>query len=99
VHDAIHDIGELVLCSLLAMRVPALLFAFQHLKLKKREVMQVIKSARVMKKAVAHLIPFIEEEKRKKGGAEEESANAGEENAGVPKISTFCPCDSNACVF
>jgi 5-methyltetrahydrofolate--homocysteine methyltransferase len=26
---------------------------------------QVVKSARVMKKAVAHLIPFIEEEKRR----------------------------------
>jgi 5-methyltetrahydrofolate--homocysteine methyltransferase len=28
---------------------------------------QVVKSARVMKKAVAHLIPFIEEEKEKSG--------------------------------
>jgi len=40
---------------------------------------QVIKSARVMKKAVAHLIPFMEEEKRLKvaaGGAQERS-NAG----------------------
>jgi 5-methyltetrahydrofolate--homocysteine methyltransferase len=29
---------------------------------------QVVKSARVMKKAVAHLLPFMEEEKRKSGG-------------------------------
>jgi hypothetical protein len=38
---------------------------------------QVIKSARVMKKAVAHLIPFIEEEKLKAGGAAGASSNAG----------------------
>ena len=31
---------------------------------------QVVKSARVMKKAVAHLIPFIEEEKEKSGAAQ-----------------------------
>ncbi len=31
---------------------------------------QVVKSARVMKKAVAHLIPFIEEEKQEKGLSE-----------------------------
>jgi 5-methyltetrahydrofolate--homocysteine methyltransferase len=31
---------------------------------------QVVKSARVMKQAVAHLIPFIEEEKKKFGAAE-----------------------------
>ena len=37
---------------------------------------QVIKSARVMKRSVAHLIPFIEEEKRLRG-AEGESSNAG----------------------
>jgi len=36
---------------------------------------QVVKSARVMKKAVAHLIPFIEEEKKLKGGVQK--ANAG----------------------
>jgi 5-methyltetrahydrofolate--homocysteine methyltransferase len=29
---------------------------------------QVVKSARVMKKAVAHLLPFMEEEKRRSGG-------------------------------
>lgn len=38
---------------------------------------QVIKSARVMKRAVAHLIPFIEEEKRLAGGKMEEESNAG----------------------
>ncbi|GFR43189.1 hypothetical protein Agub_g4181 [Astrephomene gubernaculifera] len=43
---------------------------------------QVIKSARVMKKAVAHLIPFIEEEKRKNGTSGEDS------NAGVFVIAT-----------
>jgi cobalamin-dependent methionine synthase I len=37
---------------------------------------QVIKSARVMKRSVAHLIPYIEEEKRLRG-AEGESSNAG----------------------
>ena len=36
---------------------------------------QVIKSARVMKKAVAHLIPYIEEEKLRNGGGA--SSNAG----------------------
>ncbi|KAJ9513004.1 hypothetical protein QJQ45_029222 [Haematococcus lacustris] len=40
------------------------------------DVLQVIKSARVMKKAVAHLIPYIEEEKRK-NGTSGESSNAG----------------------
>ncbi len=43
---------------------------------------QVIKSARVMKKAVAHLIPFIEEEKRRSGQSGENS------NAGVFVIAT-----------
>ncbi len=38
-------------------------------------VSQVIKSARVMKKAVNHLIPFIEEEKLRSGGGQ--SSNAG----------------------
>ncbi|MEW5298859.1 MAG: hypothetical protein WDW36_001936 [Sanguina aurantia] len=42
----------------------------------------VIKSARVMKKAVAHLIPFIEEEKRLNGTSGEDS------NAGVFVIAT-----------
>jgi 5-methyltetrahydrofolate--homocysteine methyltransferase len=37
---------------------------------------QVIKSARVMKKSVGHLIPFMEEE-RKAGGGTGEAANAG----------------------
>jgi len=43
---------------------------------------QVIKSARVMKKAVGHLIPFIEEEKRLSGDTSENS------NAGVIVIAT-----------
>ncbi len=34
---------------------------------------QVVKSARVMKRAVAHLIPFIEKEKEKGGGGERKS--------------------------
>lgn len=38
---------------------------------------QVIKSARVMKRAVGHLIPFIEEEKRRAGGDMTEESNAG----------------------
>uniref|UniRef100_A0A7S3R8G4 Methionine synthase n=1 Tax=Dunaliella tertiolecta TaxID=3047 RepID=A0A7S3R8G4_DUNTE len=38
---------------------------------------QVIKSARVMKKAVAHLIPYIEEEKVASGGEEGASSSAG----------------------
>ncbi|GMH43322.1 hypothetical protein BSKO_11244 [Bryopsis sp. KO-2023] len=42
---------------------------------------QVIKSARVMKKAVAHLLPFIEEEKLRSGGT-------GASNAGVIVIAT-----------
>merc|ERR1719171_781308 len=43
---------------------------------------QVIKSARVMKRGVAHLIPFMEEEKRLAGGSDEAS------NAGVIVIAT-----------
>jgi 5-methyltetrahydrofolate--homocysteine methyltransferase len=43
---------------------------------------QVIKSARVMKKSVGHLIPFMEEEKRLNGGSGEAS------NAGVFLIAT-----------
>ncbi len=35
---------------------------------------QVVKSARVMKQAVAYLMPFMEEEKRKNGGAERKNA-------------------------
>ena len=35
---------------------------------------QVIKSARVMKRAVGHLIPFIEEEKRLSGSTEDDNA-------------------------
>eukprot|EP00798_Chlamydomonas_sp_ICE-L_P018254 gene18254-24709_t len=44
---------------------------------------QVIKSARVMKKAVGHLIPFIEEEKLRSG-----DTNAASSNAGVFVIAT-----------
>ena len=42
---------------------------------------QVIKSARVMKRAVGHLVPFIEEEKRLSGVV-------GEDNAGVIIMAT-----------
>ena len=42
---------------------------------------QVIKSARVMKRAVGHLIPYIEEEKRLRGGT-------GSDNAGVVIMAT-----------
>jgi 5-methyltetrahydrofolate--homocysteine methyltransferase len=38
--------------------------------------LQVIKSARVMKKAVGHLLPFIEEAKNNAGGG------GGDDNAG-----------------
>jgi hypothetical protein len=38
---------------------------------------QVIKSARVMKKAVSHLIPFIEAAKLAAGGDATEESNAG----------------------
>ena len=43
---------------------------------------QVIKSARVMKKAVGHLIPYIEEEKLRNGGG------GGNDNAGVIIMAT-----------
>lgn len=42
---------------------------------------QVIKSARVMKRAVGHLVPFIEEEKRLSG-------QQGDDNAGVIIMAT-----------
>lgn len=42
---------------------------------------QVIKSARVMKRAVGHLIPFIEEEKRLSG-------STADDNAGVIIMAT-----------
>jgi 5-methyltetrahydrofolate--homocysteine methyltransferase len=35
---------------------------------------QVVKSARVMKQAVAHLMPFMEQEKRARGGSQQSSA-------------------------
>lgn len=41
---------------------------------------QVIKSARVMKKAVSHLLPFIEEEKVRNGGG-----------GGDSFVGTVCP--------
>lgn len=44
-------------------------------------VLQVIKSARVMKKAVAHLLPYIEEEKKRSG-------SKAKENAGVIIMAT-----------
>lgn len=50
--------------------------------------MQVIKSARVMKKAVAHLIPFIEEEKRRNLAENPGLASGGKENAGVIIMAT-----------
>ena len=46
-------------------------------------VMQVIKSARVMKKAVAHLLPYIEEAKKNSAGG-----GNGRENAGVIIMAT-----------
>jgi methanogenic corrinoid protein MtbC1 len=56
---------------------------------------QVIKSARVMKRAVAHLLPFIEEEKHRlaaeaeaAGGAKAEAASSQPSNAGVVVIAT-----------
>lgn len=42
---------------------------------------QVIKSARVMKKAVGHLLPYIEEEKLRSG-------NTSQDNAGVIIMAT-----------
>ena len=41
----------------------------------------MIKSARVMKKAVGHLLPYIEEEKLRSG-------SSGQENAGVIIMAT-----------
>ena len=46
--------------------------------------LQVIKSARVMKKAVGHLLPYIEEEKALNGGTDENS------NAGAPTCFRSC---------
>ncbi|GAM22664.1 hypothetical protein SAMD00019534_058390 [Acytostelium subglobosum LB1] len=48
---------------------------------------QVIKSARVMKKAVAHLIPFMEEEKRVRR-ANGDTSDGEAENAGVVVLAT-----------
>jgi 5-methyltetrahydrofolate--homocysteine methyltransferase len=49
---------------------------------------QVIKSARVMKKAVAHLIPFMEEEKRLAALAGGTEVDADDSGAGVVVIAT-----------
>jgi hypothetical protein len=54
--------------------------------------LQVIKSARVMKKAVAHLIPYMEEEKKRNLEAkgiiaekDDDSMYAGKVRARVPR--------------
>jgi 5-methyltetrahydrofolate--homocysteine methyltransferase len=47
---------------------------------------QVVKSARVMKKAVAILTPFIEQEKEDRKQAHIEAGTINEETAGAPKI-------------
>lgn len=51
---------------------------------------QVIKSARVMKKAVGHLIPFIEEEKRLAGGDSTEESNAGAPSREPARAPVLC---------
>ena len=43
---------------------------------------QVVKSARVMKKAVAHLIPYIEAERDDVGGAREQREGAARHGEG-----------------
>ncbi len=45
---------------------------------------QVVKSARVMKKAVAYLLPFIEEEKEKRRGLDPQ--HTGNQESGSPKV-------------
>ncbi len=47
---------------------------------------QVVKSARVMKKSVAYLFPFIEAEKEARRQAHVEAGTVNEENAGAAKI-------------
>ena len=47
---------------------------------------QVVKSARVMKKSVAYLFPFIEAEKEARRQAHIEAGTINEENAGAAKI-------------
>lgn len=47
---------------------------------------QVVKSARVMKKAVAILTPFIEQEKEDRKNAHLAAGTVNEESAGAPKI-------------
>jgi 5-methyltetrahydrofolate--homocysteine methyltransferase len=46
---------------------------------------QVVKSARVMKKAVAVLTPFIEQEKEDRKNAHLAAGTVNEESAGAPK--------------
>lgn len=53
---------------------------------------QVIKSARVMKKSVGHLIPFMEQEKRDSGTATE-STNAGTVLIATVKARSCCRAD------
>jgi len=47
---------------------------------------QVVKSARVMKKSVAYLFPFIEAEKEERRLANEKAGTVNEESAGAAKI-------------
>lgn len=47
---------------------------------------QVVKSARVMKKSVAYLFPFIEAEKEERRLAHEKAGTVNAETAGAPKI-------------
>ena len=47
---------------------------------------QVVKSARVMKKSVAYLFPFIEAEKEERRLAHEKAGTVNAEQAGAPKI-------------
>jgi len=49
---------------------------------------QVIKSARVMKKAVAYLIPFLEEEKKNRLLSQEKTGEKVRENAGKVLLAT-----------
>ncbi|RIB05894.1 5-methyltetrahydrofolate-homocysteine methyltransferase [Gigaspora rosea] len=49
---------------------------------------QVIKSARVMKKAVAHLIPFMEAERQAQFAANGEGVDVGPQHAGVVVLAT-----------
>jgi len=50
---------------------------------------QVVKSARVMKQAVAHLIPYIEEEKRRLGTAPKPKGKVVMATVNVPPLLVF----------